>query len=222
MPRPDKELAPGTSQIFRLVNYILMLAVSFAAALVVRVLTQVSAPPSKSAPASEPVVASQADLDLQAVLVSQFDLGPAVTSVPEAAPVRMPVSIATLNRIFKESEAAFASKDYDVAGAKCKELISLVQPEIGEPVEMLYYQIGICSLLGGRYCEAEEAFKDSIRRYPKGYYTSRSCLGLGKAYLGEVPLTKREQAIAALRAAAADPRCKAEATRCLDRIGVKP
>ena len=77
MPRPDKELAPGTSQIFRLVNFVLMFAVSFATALVACVLTQVSAPPSKSAPASVPVVVSQADLDLQSVLVSQLDLGPA-------------------------------------------------------------------------------------------------------------------------------------------------
>jgi TolA-binding protein len=77
----------------------------------------------------------------------------------------------------------------------------------------LYFQIGLGNLLGVKYVKAEEAFKNCIERFPKGEYTFRAYLGLGRACMMQKQPEKKEEALAALKKAATEPKCKTEAER---------
>ncbi len=127
-----------------------------------------------------------------------------------------------MNRISKEADEAFKVKDYDTAVAKCEELLKLLGPGMEHPHEMLYFQIGLGKLLGSKYPEAATAFKDCIQRFPKGEYTSRAYLGLGRACMMQKQPEKKEEALAALKKAAAEPKCKTEAERLISEISQGP
>ncbi len=141
---------------------------------------------------------------------------------PEESPQAVFVSPATMNRIFKEAEAAFSNKEYDTAVAKCEELLEMLGSRTDGPAERLYFQIGLGRLLGGKYPEAMKAFKNCIARFPKGEYTSRAYLGLGRACMKQKQPEKKEEAIAALKMAAANPKFKAEAERLIIEISQSP
>jgi len=113
--------------------------------------------------------------------------------------------------MFSEAEAAFVAKDYITGIAKIKKLLAALPPGSEAPFEMLYFYIGLGNLLNNNMPDAEEAFKDSIKRYPNGEYTSRSYLGLGRACMMQDLPEKEKEARVALEKAAEDPKYKKEA-----------
>jgi tetratricopeptide (TPR) repeat protein len=147
---------------------------------------------------------------------------PVFAQKPPAAPAApvlpMVATPAVLNRLFSEAEAAFTAKEYDKAIEKIEQLLKLIGPGKEAPYELLYFNIGLANLLGGKLPEAEAAFKDCIKRYPKGEYTSRCYLGLGRASMTQEADEKKAQAVEALKVAAADPRYRSEAGLWLGQV----
>lgn len=141
-----------------------------------------------------------------------FSQAPATPVLPVIA------NAATLNRLFSEVEAAFAAKEYDTAVAKIEELLKLLGPGKEAPYELLYFNIGLAKLLSNKFPEAEAAFEDCIKRYPKGEYTSRCQLGLGRARMMQDTPEKKELAITALKVAALDPKYRSEAGLWLGQV----
>ena len=87
---------------------------------------------------------------------------------------------------------------------------------------MLYFNIGLGMMLGGKHAESAIAFRDCIRRYPKGEYTSRAYLGLGRSLMLQAEPEKTEEAIDALKQAAADPTCKNQADLWISDMHAQP
>jgi TolA-binding protein len=152
-------------------------------------------------------------------IASSFPLRAQTPPATPAAPV-LPVvaSPAAMKRIYGEAEAAFTEKKYDVAVAKIEELLKLIGPGKEVPYELLFFNLALANLLGEKLPEAEEAFQNCIKRYPKGEYTSRSHLGLGRARMLQDSPEKKQQAIEALKVAAFDPRYRSEAGLWLGQV----
>jgi TolA-binding protein len=133
------------------------------------------------------------------------------------------VAPATLNRLFNEAEKAFEEKNYGTAVTKLEELIKLLGTKKDAPFEMLYFNIGLAHLLGGKNPDAEAAFTDCLKRFPKGEYASRCYLGVGRAAMLQDSPQKKERAIESLRIAAKDPKYRSEAGlwlgQTLDNLG---
>ncbi len=142
----------------------------------------------------------------------------AQTPAPAPAADSAIVSPGQLSKMFNESEAAFAAKDYGTGVSKITELLTALGPGKEAPYETLYFYLGLGNLLGKKLPEAEAAFKDSIKRYPKGEYTSRAYLGLGRACMLQGTPAKKEEAINALKSAAADPIYRSEAGLWLGQV----
>jgi TolA-binding protein len=141
------------------------------------------------------------------------------TSTPAAPPaVPTVVAPATLNRLFTEAEDAFTEKKYTTAIEKIKELLQMLGTGKDAPYELLYFNIGLANLLSENYPDAEVAFQDCIKRYPKGEYTSRSYLGLGRACMMQASPEKKQQAVEALKVAALDPKYRSEAGLWLGQV----
>ena len=130
----------------------------------------------------------------------------------------MPVAPATLNRLFTEIEAAFAAKDYATAVAKIQELLPKLSGSVDAPFEQLYFNIGLAHMLAQKPAEAEVAFVDHLKRYPKGEYASKAYLGLGRALILQQTPEKKQLAIEPLKRAAADPKNRAEAGLLLGQV----
>lgn len=133
-----------------------------------------------------------------------------VAAQPAAAPAA-PVAPATLNRMFTEAETAFGAKEYNLAVEKIQELLKLLGNNKNAPLELLYFNIGLGYLLAEKYAEAEAAFTDCLKRFPKGEYASRAYLGVGRACVLQDTEEKKLRAIDALRIAAQDPKFRSEA-----------
>ncbi|RYD22985.1 MAG: tetratricopeptide repeat protein, partial [Verrucomicrobiaceae bacterium] len=140
-----------------------------------------------------------------------------VAQEPPPAPAA-PVAPATLQRLFSEAEAAFGTKDYDTAVAKIQELLQGLGPNKDAPLELLYFNIGLGYLLGDKPAEAEAAFTDCLKRFPKGEYASRCYLGVGRACILQNTPEKKELAINALKLAAQDPKYRSEAGLWLGQV----
>jgi tetratricopeptide (TPR) repeat protein len=143
---------------------------------------------------------------------------------PPAAPAA-PVAPATLNRLFNEAEKAFTGKEYATAVEKLGELIKALNnapnaksPELQPTLEMLHFNVGLAHLLGGNFADAEKAFEDCANKFPKGEYTSRCYLGIGRAAMEQGDEAKRPVAIEALKKAAADPKFRTEAGLSLGQV----
>ncbi len=138
---------------------------------------------------------------------------------PPPAPAA-PVAPATLNRLFGEAEAAFGATppDYATAVAKIEELLKALGPNKDAPLELLYFYLGLGNLLGGKPAEAEAAFTDCLKRFPKGEYASRCYLGVGQACILQDTPEKKERAIIALTEAAKDPKYRSEAGLALGKV----
>ena len=121
-------------------------------------------------------------------------------------------------RLFNEAEAAFVAKQYDTAVTKIKELLVALGPRKDAPLELLYFNIGLGYLLGDKPPEAEEAFLDYLKRFPKGEFASRSQLGVGRSRILQGTPEKKEQAIEALKIAALDPMFRSEAGLWLGEV----
>lgn len=141
-----------------------------------------------------------------------------IEAQPAVAAVVAPVSPATLNRLFSEVEAAFAAKDYATAVAKIQELLVGLGANKDAPLELLYFNIGLGNLLGEKPAEAEVAFGECLKRYPKGEYSSRCYLGMGRARILQDTPEKKQLAIDALNVAAADPKYRSEAGLWLGQV----
>lgn len=137
---------------------------------------------------------------------------------PAAPPSVEVVSPATLNRLFGEAEAAFSAKNYDTAVEKIQELLKALGTNKDAPLELLYFNIGLGNLLGGKHAEAEAAFTDCIKRFPKGEYTSRAYLGVGRACILQDTPEKKQRAVEALKIAAQDPKYRSEAGLWLGQV----
>ncbi len=143
---------------------------------------------------------------------------PVFSQAPAAPALPVIASPATLNRLFSEAEAAFGAKQYETAVAKIEELLKLLGPGKEAPYELLYFNIALAKLLDNKFPEAEKAFEDCIKRYPKGEYASRSHLGLGRACMMQDTPEKKQQAITALKVAALDPKYRSEAGLWLGQV----
>ena len=137
------------------------------------------------------------------------DAKPADGKAPTAPPtVTLP---ADLNRMFMEADKAFWDKDYFTGITKTQDLLKALGPGKDAPYELLYFYIGLGNLLAYNLPEAEEAFKDCIKRFPQGEYASCCYFGLGRALMQEESKSKKEESLGALRKAAEDPRFSTEA-----------
>jgi tetratricopeptide (TPR) repeat protein len=144
-----------------------------------------------------------------------------------AAPAPAPVAPAVLNRLFSEAEKAFTAKEYATAVTKLEELIKALSnapnaksPELQPTLEMLHFNVGLAHLLGGNWADAEKAFDACAKKFPKGEYTSRCYLGIGRAAM-EQGEEKRAVAIEALKKAAADPKFRTEAGLSLGQVYIQ-
>jgi tetratricopeptide (TPR) repeat protein len=149
-----------------------------------------------------------------------FALAPSYGQAPQAAPavVDAPVAAGTLNRLFTEAEAAFGTKEYNKAIDKIQELLKAIGNNKEAPLELLYFYLGLGNLLGEKSAEAEAAFTECLKRFPKGEYASRCYLGIGRACIVQGTPAKKEQAIQALKAAALDPKYRSEAGLSLGQV----
>ncbi len=134
---------------------------------------------------------------------------PAEGAAPAAAPAV--TSPATLNRLFKEAETAFGAKDYFTCINKITELLKDLGQGKEAPYELLYYYIALSNLYANNLPEAATSFKDCIKRFPQGEYTSRCNLGLGRALMQEESKSRKEESIGPLRIAANDAKYRSEA-----------
>ncbi len=134
-----------------------------------------------------------------------------------AAPIG-PVAPATLNRLFNETDAAFAAKDYNTALEKTQELLRLIGDNKNAPLELLNFNVGLALLLGEKPVEAEAAFKECVKKFPQGEYTSRCYLGIGRASIMQNTEAKKNAAVEAFKIAAKDPKLRSEAGLSLGQI----
>ncbi|WP_367873816.1 tetratricopeptide repeat protein [Luteolibacter sp. Populi] len=137
--------------------------------------------------------------------------GPAPAPATPAAP-------ATLNKLFDEAEKAFGAQDYANAVTKLQELLKALGNRQDAPLEMLNFNVGLAHLLGGNAADAEKAFDDCAKKFPKGEYTSRCWLGVGRAAILQGGEEKQKVAIDALKKAAADPKFRTEAGLSLGQV----
>ncbi len=146
---------------------------------------------------------------------SEAQAPPAAPAAPTA-----PVAPATLNRLFSEAGAAFGATppDYALAVSKIEELLKALGPNKDAPLELLYFNIGLGNLLGDKPAEAEAAFTECLKRFPKGEYASRCYLGVGRACIVQDTPEKKERAIDALKVAALDPKYRSEAGLWLGQV----
>ena len=135
----------------------------------------------------------------------------------QAAPVTA-TATATLNRLFTEAEAAFASKKYLSAVDKIRELLVALGSNTEAPLELLNFNIGLGYLLGEKPVEAEAAFKECLKKFPKGEYASRCYLGIGRASIQQNTPAKKQAALEALKIAAKDPKLRSEAGLSLGQV----
>lgn len=130
-----------------------------------------------------------------------------------AAPV-MPLTGSQLKKLWEDLDAAYNAKDYPTALTKIDALLKFYGTQGGtstETLELLYFNVGLANLLGGKNAEAEAGFGEYIKRFPKGANASRSFLGMGRAAIDQNTPEKKEIAIKALKIAALDPKFRSEA-----------
>jgi len=163
-----------------------------------------------------------------AALVLAVAAGPAVAqenkdkdAPPPLVPVRAlaaPVAPVILDQLYAQAEAAFVAQKYPEAAAKLAELLKLAGDKPGLPLEMLHFNLGLAYLLGGKTAEAESAFEECARKFPKGEYTSRCHLGIGKAIIAQGENLRRPVAVEAFKQAGTDPRLQVEAAVALGQV----
>ena len=153
-------------------------------------------------------------------LVATFSANRSEGQAPAPPAPAVAVAPATLNRLLSEAEAAFGATppDYAAAVAKIEELLKALGPNKDAPLELLYFNIGLGNLLGEKPAEAEAAFTECLKRFPKGEYASRCYLGVGKACILQNTPEKKERAIEALKQAALDPKYRSEAGLELGKV----
>ncbi len=139
-----------------------------------------------------------------------------------AAPAEQPAG--ELETLFADAEKAFGTKDYATAVGKLETLLKAIAENKAVPaatLEMVRFNIGLGYLLmndPASAAKAETAFTECLTKHPKGEYTSRCYLGVGRACMLQGTPEKKEKAINALRQAATDPRYRSEAGLALGQV----
>ncbi len=123
-----------------------------------------------------------------------------------------------MEKTYNEAEKAFTDKQYDTAITKIKELLGYIGTNKDAPLEMLYFNIGLANLLNNKTTEAEAGFLECLKRFPKGEYSSRCYLGIGRALMSQASPEKKQLAIKALTEAARDPAQRSQAGLCLGQL----
>lgn len=129
-----------------------------------------------------------------------------------------PALQAAENNLFNEAQVAFNAGNFDLAMHKIRQLPVVQGVNEDTPLELLCYNIGLASSSREKYPQAEDAFSECIKRFPKGEYTSRAYLGLGRARMLQNAPENKQGAIEALELAATDPKHRFEAGMWLARI----
>lgn len=151
-------------------------------------------------------------------------VGTAAAQAPAVIPPKVPapgevMSLAALNRLLRETDDAFAAKDFNGAIDKMDRLIKALgpkpKPAQEEMLEMLMFNTGLAHLLADRQPEAEAAFTKCVTRFPKGAYTSRCYLGIGKSCVAQ---DKKDRAVVALKTAMTDWKYSSEAGLLLAQL----
>jgi TolA-binding protein len=138
-----------------------------------------------------------------------------------AAPSAEAAPAGDLDALFSDAEKAFVAKDYATASTKLETLLKSVaaNPAVAPAtLEMLRFNIGLSYLTANNGEKAETAFNEVIKNHPKGEYTSRAQLGLGRALILQNTPEKKELAINALKQAATDPKYRSEAGLSLGQV----
>jgi tetratricopeptide (TPR) repeat protein len=143
---------------------------------------------------------------------------PPVMAQAPAAAVSVVVAPATLNRLFSEADAAFGEKNYDLAVAKLQELLQGIATNKGVGPELIYFNVGYGYLMAAKGPEAEAAFADCLKRFPKGEYATRCYLGAGRACILQDTPEKKKRAIEVLKIAAVDTRYRSQAGFSLAQV----
>lgn len=139
-----------------------------------------------------------------------------VAAAPFSASAQAPApNPAALNKLWDEAAQAFNASDHALAAQKLEELLRSVGNSTDGPIEQLRFNLGLAHFLNKKYPEAEKAFLETIRQFPKGEYTSRAQLGIGRVRIAQ---GNKEGAIEALRTASADPKLRSEAGLSLGQV----
>jgi tetratricopeptide (TPR) repeat protein len=139
-----------------------------------------------------------------------------------AAPAEQPAG--ELETLFADAEKAFGTKDYATAVGKLETLLKAIAENKAVPaatLEMIRFNIGLGYLLmndAASAAKAEVALTECLTKHPKGEYSSRCYLGVGKACIIQGTPEKKEKAINALRQAAMDPKYRSEAGLALGQV----
>ncbi len=142
-------------------------------------------------------------------------------AVPAAPPKVDPtgwVSPAVLEKMYEEAEKAFSEKQYDTAITKIHILLKAIGDNKDMPLELLYFNIGLANLLGNKLPEAETAFLDCVKRFPKHEFTSRCHLGIGRSLMQQDNAEKKQRAVEALKVAMDDSKCRSQAGLWLGQL----
>ncbi|WP_035604937.1 tetratricopeptide repeat protein [Haloferula sp. BvORR071] len=123
-------------------------------------------------------------------------------------------------KLWDEAEKAFGTQDYATVTAKLTELIKGIG-SAHPALEFLQFNLGLANLLAGNAAEAEKAFDEGAKKFPKGEYTSRCYLGIGKAAILQGGEEKQKAAIEAFKKAAADPKLRTEAGLALGQVYIE-
>ena len=146
---------------------------------------------------------------------------PAPAPAPATPAPAVPTTVATINSLMNEAEAAFEAKDYVTAAPKLEALIKALGPNSSttpEVMEMLHFNVGLAYRLGEKPAEAEAAFAACVAKFPKGEYATRCHLGVGLACIAQGTPEKKEQAIKSLKLAMADRKYRSEAGLSLGQV----
>lgn len=137
---------------------------------------------------------------------------------PPAAPAAS-VAPGTLIRLANEADKAFSEQNYTEAIAKIEEVLRGLGPNNQSPqTETFYFYLGLSNLLADKPVEAELAFTNCLKRFPKGEFASRCYLGVGRACILQDTPEKKLRAVDALKLAAQDPKYRSEAGLWLGQV----
>ena len=137
----------------------------------------------------------------------------------DPAPAEQPAN--ELEALFSDAQKAFQTKDYATAINKLDTLLKAIATNKAVPqetLELIRFNIGLAHLLSGDGAKAEVAFTECVKAHPKGEYTSRCYLGIGRACILQGTPEKKEKSIEALKQAALDPKFRAEAGLSLGQV----
>ncbi len=140
------------------------------------------------------------------------------------APAALPLTGSQIKKLWDDLDGAFVAKDYVTAVAKIETLLKFYEPNKGTPpetLELLYFNLGLANILGGKNADAEAGFEEYVKRFPRGQFASRSFLGMGRAAIDQKTPEKNEVAIKALKIAALDPKFRSEAGLWLGQLFIE-